>query len=82
MFYFSPKSIDGEAKQNKNKMPDSTISIDEFKSICYEKFGIAQKVWLIFILNETPKVIFFHLYKNLAKVKIDFEIFVRLFFFP
>jgi hypothetical protein len=40
MNYFSPKSGDVETKQNKNKMPDSIISIDEFKSICYEKFGI------------------------------------------
>ena len=41
---------------------------------------LLQKVRFILILDETLEVIFFHFNENLAKVKIDFEIFARLFF--
>lgn len=40
MNYFSPRLGDIDIKQNKIKMPDSCISIDELKTICYEKFSI------------------------------------------
>ena len=40
MNYFSPRLADMELKQSKSKMPDSSITIEEFKNICYERFGI------------------------------------------
>lgn len=40
MNYFSPRLGDNDIKQTKSKMPDSSISIEEFKTICYEKSSI------------------------------------------
>ena len=78
MVNFSPKSIDDEAKQNKNKMSDSTIST-ESNQFFMRILELLYKVWLIFIYDETLEIIFFHFCENLAKVKIDFEIFKRCF---
>lgn len=51
MNYFSPKMGEMEEKQSKSKMPDSTITIDEFKNICYEKFGLTVEGILLLIFR-------------------------------